>query len=66
MARPKHLSTKGEFNVIQVYDDYWQLRFMNRVVICGSNSRSYLYRLRKKYNFWFSVISRLQQCLKED
>lgn len=63
MARPKHLCTKGVFNVFQVADGYWELRFMGRVVVCGSSNRSLLYRERAKYSSWYSVISRLQQSL---
>lgn len=63
MARPNSLSTKGEFNVFQVADDLWELRFMARVVVYRSSNRSWLYRQRMKYISWFSVISRLQQSL---
>lgn len=63
MARPNNLSTKGEFSVFQVVDGYWELRFMGRVVVCGSSSRSLLYRERAKYRSWYSVITRLQQSL---
>lgn len=65
MARPNSLCTKGEFSVFQVADNYWQLRFMGRVVVAGSSSRSLLYRKRAKYSSWYSIISRLQQRLKE-
>lgn len=66
MARPKHLVTKGEFNVIKVHENYWQLRFKNRVIVCGSNNRLALYRIRTQYSYWFGVINRLQHLLLED
>lgn len=66
MARPKNLSTKGPFSVIQVHRGYWQLRFMNRVIVCGSNNRPALYRIRTQYSYWFGVINRLQHLFVEN
>lgn len=60
MARPKSLSTKGEFNVIQVSAGFWELRFRD-VVIYSSSNRSWLYRKRKIYSSWYSVIVDLIQ-----
>lgn len=65
MARPHNLATKGDFNVYEIDSGYWELRFRNKVVVCASNNRSWLYRQRARYSSWFSVISRLIQSFGE-
>lgn len=58
MARPKNLQTKGDFSVMQYYDD-WALVFRKKTIVEISKSRAHLYTERTKYSSWFKRIALL-------
>ena len=56
MARPKHLNTNGDFNVLDSGYGYWELVYKGKHVIMTSTSRHKLYTKRAVYSSWFSKI----------
>lgn len=62
MARPKNLATKGPFSVLAEHDTFYLCYKGNKLF---DGTRSNLYRQRKKYSSWFSIITRLIQSYGE-